>query len=158
MATRSRVPDRHPSNNANISTGATAKQSDDEPFPLASASRLVPKIRYANAPWVWTVPTTSRSSATSKRPPDETVLIGKGVGARQGTHAGSMARRFGDFDALEAFNELHRSTFPVPTGFEPVQRGRTPPVNPYNGIRDFLAGDRWAGTFPAPGRTRTRTR
>jgi extracellular elastinolytic metalloproteinase len=78
----------------------------------------------------------------------ENRMIGKGVGARQGTHAGSMGEAFGDFDALEAFNELH---LPVPTGANKYTEGAYATGNPYNGIRDFLAGEPMGGEFPAPG-------
>src|SRR3954454_5116516 len=78
----------------------------------------------------------------------ENRMIGKGVGARQGTHAGSMGEAFGDFDALEAFNELH---LPVPTGANKYTEGAYATGNPYTGIRDFLAGEPMGGEFPAPG-------
>src|SRR3954471_1671210 len=77
----------------------------------------------------------------------ENRMIGKGVGARQGTHAGSMGEAFGDFDALEAFNELH---LPVPTGANKYTEGAYATGNPYNGIRDFLAGEPMGGQFSAP--------
>src|SRR3954447_13205720 len=68
----------------------------------------------------------------------ENRMIGKGVGARQGTHAGSMGEAFGDFDALAAFNELH---LPIPTGSTKYTEGAYATGNGYNGIRDFLAGE-----------------
>jgi extracellular elastinolytic metalloproteinase len=77
----------------------------------------------------------------------ENRMIGKGVGARQGTHAGSMGEAFGDFDALAAFNELH---LPVPVGSTKYTEGAYATGNPYNGIRDFLAGEPMGGQFPAP--------
>ena len=79
----------------------------------------------------------------------ENRMIGKGVGARQGTHAGSMGEAFGDFDALAAFNELH---LPIPTGSTKYTEGAYATGNPYNGIRDFLAGEPMGGEFPAPSR------
>jgi hypothetical protein len=79
----------------------------------------------------------------------ENRMIGKGVGARQGTHAGSMGEAFGDFDALAAFNELH---LPVPAGADRYTEGAYATGNGYNGIRDFLAGEPMGGEFPTPGR------
>ena len=78
----------------------------------------------------------------------ENRMIGKGVGARQGTHAGSMGEAFGDFDALAAFNELH---LPVPAGADRYTEGAYATGNGYNGIRDFLAGRPMGGEFPEPG-------
>ena len=78
----------------------------------------------------------------------ENRMIGKGVGARQGTHAGAMGEAFGDFDALEAVNELHIA--PVP-GSDRYTEGAYATGNGYNGIRDFLAGRPMGGEFPAPG-------
>ena len=79
----------------------------------------------------------------------ENRMIGKGVGARQGTHAGSMGEAFGDFDALAAFNELH---LPVPAGADRYTEGAYATGNGYNGIRDFLAGRPMGGEFPEPGK------
>jgi hypothetical protein len=79
----------------------------------------------------------------------ENRLIGKGVGARQGTHAGSMGEAFGDFDALEAVNALHIA--PVP-GADRYTEGAYATGNGYNGIRDFLAGRPMGGEWPTPGR------
>ena len=74
----------------------------------------------------------------------ENRMIGKGVGARQGTHAGSMGEAFGDFDALEVMNALHLA--PVPrlrpsytegayaTG-NPLQRHPRLPRGPADGRR-----------------------
>ena len=78
----------------------------------------------------------------------ENRMIGKGVGARQGTHAGSMGEAFGDFDALEVTNALHVA--PVP-GSDRYTEGAYATGNGYNGIRDFLAGRPMGGEFPAPG-------
>ena len=78
----------------------------------------------------------------------ENRMIGKGVGARQGNAAGAMGEAFGDFDALAAFNELH---LPVPTGADRYTEGAYATGNPYNGIRDFLAGRPMGGEFPQPG-------
>ena len=82
----------------------------------------------------------------------ENRMIGKGVGARQGANpgqaAGAMGEAFGDFDALAAFNELH---LPVPTGADHYTEGAYATGNPYNGIRDFLAGRPMGGEFPQPG-------
>ena len=75
-------------------------------------------------------------------------MIGKGVGARQGNAAGAMGEAFGDFDALAAFNELH---LPVPAGADRYTEGAYATGNPYNGIRDFLAGRPMGGEFPEPG-------
>jgi len=77
----------------------------------------------------------------------ENRMIGKGVGARQGTHAGSMGEAFGDFDALEVTNALHVA--PVP-GSDRYTEGAYATGNGYNGIRDFLAGRPMGGEFPAP--------
>ena len=82
----------------------------------------------------------------------ENRMIGKGVGTRQGTHAGSMGEAFGDFDALAAFNELH---FPVPAGADRYTEGAYATGNGYNGIRDFLAGRPMGGEFPEPGKNPT---
>ncbi len=79
----------------------------------------------------------------------ENRLIGKGVGARQGNAAGAMGEAFGDFDALEAMNALHIA--PVP-GSDRYTEGAYVTGNPYNGIRDFLAGRPMGGEFPQPGR------
>ena len=79
----------------------------------------------------------------------ENRMIGKGVGSRQGTHAGSMGEAFGDFDALAAFNELH---LPVPAGADRYTEGAYATGNGYNGIRDFLAGRPMGGEFPEPGK------
>jgi hypothetical protein len=79
----------------------------------------------------------------------ENRLIGKGVGARQGNAAGAMGEAFGDFDALAAFNELH---LPVPPGANHYTEGAYATGNPYNGIRDFLAGRPMGGEFPQPGK------
>ncbi len=78
----------------------------------------------------------------------ENRMIGKGVGARQGNAAGAMGEAFGDFDALAAFNELH---LPVPPGADRYTEGAYATGNPYNGIRDFLAGRPMGGEFPEPG-------
>lgn len=78
----------------------------------------------------------------------ENRMIGKGVGARQGNAAGAMGEAFGDFDALAAFNELH---LPVPAGADHYTEGAYATGNPYNGIRDFLAGRPMGGAFPKPG-------
>jgi len=83
----------------------------------------------------------------------ENRMIGKGVGARQGANpaqaAGAMGEAFGDFDALAAFNELH---LPVPAGADHYTEGAYATGNPYNGIRDFLAGRPMGGEFPQPGK------
>jgi extracellular elastinolytic metalloproteinase len=78
----------------------------------------------------------------------ENRMIGKGVGARQGNAAGAMGEAFGDFDALEVMNALHVA--PVP-GSDKYTEGAYVTGNPYNGIRDFLAGRPMGGTFPQPG-------
>jgi hypothetical protein len=78
----------------------------------------------------------------------ENRMIGKGVGARRGNAAGAMGEAFGDFDALAAFNELH---LPVPAGADHYTEGAYATGNPYNGIRDFLAGRPMGGAFPKPG-------
>lgn len=78
----------------------------------------------------------------------ENRLIGKGVGARQGNAAGAMGEAFGDFDALEVMNALHVA--PVP-GSDRYTEGAYVTGNPYNGIRDFLAGRPMGGQFPQPG-------
>jgi extracellular elastinolytic metalloproteinase len=83
----------------------------------------------------------------------ENRMIGKGVGTRQGANpaqaAGAMGEAFGDFDALAAFNELH---LPVPNGADRYTEGAYATGNPYNGIRDFLAGRPMGGAFPQPGK------
>src|SRR6266542_657910 len=79
----------------------------------------------------------------------ENRMIGKGVGARQGNAAGAMGEGFGDFDALEVMNALHVA--PVP-GSNRYTEGAYVTGNPYNGIRDFLAGRPMGGEFPQPGR------
>ncbi|HSB37931.1 MAG TPA: M36 family metallopeptidase [Gaiellaceae bacterium] len=79
----------------------------------------------------------------------ENRMIGKGVGARQGNAAGAMGEAFGDFDALEVMNALHIA--PVP-GSDRYTEGAYVTGNPYNGIRDFLAGRPMGGQFPQPGR------
>lgn len=78
----------------------------------------------------------------------ENRMIGKGVGSRQGTHAGAMGEAFGDFDALEVMNALHVA--PVP-GSDRYTEGAYVTGNPYNGIRDFLAGRPMGGAFSQPG-------
>ena len=78
----------------------------------------------------------------------ENRLEGKGVGARQGFPAGAMGEAFGDMNALEFTNESHVA--PVP-GADPNTVGAYVTGNPYNGIRDFLAGRPMGGEFPAPG-------
>ena len=79
-------------------------------------------------------------------------MIGKGVGNRQNqapaNAAGAMGEAFGDFDALAAFNELH---LPIPAGSDRYTEGAYATGNPYNGIRDFLAGRPMGGQFPEPG-------
>jgi extracellular elastinolytic metalloproteinase len=79
----------------------------------------------------------------------ENRLIGKGVGARQGTHAGAMGEAFGDFDALEYLSEFHYA--PVP-GSKPWTEGAYVTGNHYNAIRDFLASEPMGGDFPEPGK------
>ena len=79
----------------------------------------------------------------------ENRMIGKGVGSRQGNAAGAMGEAFGDFDALEVMNALHVA--PVP-GSDRYTVGAYVTGNPYNGIRDFLAGRPMGGEFPQPGR------
>ncbi len=79
----------------------------------------------------------------------ENRMIGKGEGSRRGFAAGAMGEAFGDFDALAAFNELH---LPLPTGSDHYTVGAYATGNPYNGIRDFLAGRPMGGAFPKPGR------
>jgi extracellular elastinolytic metalloproteinase len=78
----------------------------------------------------------------------ENRMIAKGVGARQGNAAGAMGEAFGDFDALEVMNALHVA--PVP-GSDRYTEGAYVTGNPYNGIRDFLAGRPMGGEFPRPG-------
>ena len=78
-------------------------------------------------------------------------MIGKGVGARQGNAAGAMGEAFGDFDALESVNEPHA---PVP-GADRYTEGAYATGNPYNGIRDFLAGRPMGGAFRRRATTRT---
>ena len=78
----------------------------------------------------------------------ENRMIAKGVGARQGNAAGAMGEAFGDFDALEVMNALHIA--PVP-GSDRYTEGAYVTGNPYNGIRDFLAGRPMGGQFPQPG-------
>ncbi|HKD34595.1 MAG TPA: M36 family metallopeptidase [Gaiellaceae bacterium] len=78
----------------------------------------------------------------------ENRMIGKGVGARQGNAAGAMGEAFGDFDALEVMNALHVA--PVP-GSDRYTEGAYVTGNPYNGIRDFLAGRPMGGAFAQPG-------
>jgi extracellular elastinolytic metalloproteinase len=77
----------------------------------------------------------------------ENRMIAKGVGARQGNAAGAMGEAFGDFDALEVMNALHVA--PVP-GSDRYTEGAYVTGNPYNGIRDFLAGRPMGGQFPQP--------
>ena len=77
----------------------------------------------------------------------ENRMIAKGVGTRQGTHAGSMGEAFGDFDAIEAFNALH---LPVLPGTDRYTEGAYATGNGYNGIRDFLAGRPMGGEWPVP--------
>ena len=79
----------------------------------------------------------------------ENRMIAKGVGARQGNAAGAMGEAFGDFDALEVMNALHIA--PVP-GSDRYTEGAYVTGNPYNGIRDVLAGRPMGGQFPQPGR------
>jgi extracellular elastinolytic metalloproteinase len=78
----------------------------------------------------------------------ENRMIGKGVGARQGTHAGAMGEAFGDFDALEYLNAFHYA--PVP-GSDEWTEGAYVTGNHYNGIRDYLASEPMGGDFPEPG-------
>ena len=78
----------------------------------------------------------------------ENRMIGKGVGARQGNAAGAMGEAFGDFDALEIMNALNVA--PVP-GSDRYTEGAYVTGNPYNGIRDFLAGRPMGGQFPLAG-------
>jgi hypothetical protein len=78
----------------------------------------------------------------------ENRLEGKGVGARQGFPAGAMGEAFGDLNALEFTNESHIA--PVP-GADRYTEGAYATGNPYNGIRDFLAGRPMGGEFPQPG-------
>jgi extracellular elastinolytic metalloproteinase len=79
----------------------------------------------------------------------ENRMIGKGVGARQGTHAGAMGEAFGDFDALEYLNEAHVA--PV-RGSDKWTEGAYVTGNHYNGIRDFLASEPMGGDLPEPGK------
>ena len=65
-----------------------------------------------------------------------------------------MGEAFGDFDALEDMNALH---MPVPW-LRPYTEGAYVTGNPYNGIRDFLAGRPMGGASRSPVRTRTPTR
>jgi extracellular elastinolytic metalloproteinase len=78
----------------------------------------------------------------------ENRLEGKGVGSRQGFPAGAMGEAFGDMNALEFVNESHIA--PVP-GSDRYTEGAYVTGNPYNGIRDFLAGRPMGGQFPQPG-------
>jgi extracellular elastinolytic metalloproteinase len=78
----------------------------------------------------------------------ENRMIGKGVGARQGTHAGAMGEAFGDFDALEYLNAFHYA--PV-AGSQAWTEGAYVTGNHYNAIRDFLASEPMGGEFPQPG-------
>jgi hypothetical protein len=78
----------------------------------------------------------------------ENRLEGKGVGSRQGFPAGAMGEAFGDMNALEFVNESHIA--PVP-GADRYTEGAYVTGNPYNGIRDFLAGRPMGGQFPQPG-------
>ena len=78
----------------------------------------------------------------------ENRLIAKGLGARQGTHAGAMGEAFGDFDAAEYLSEFHYG--PV-AGSQDWTVGAYVTGNHYNGIRDFLASEPPGGQLPAPG-------
>ena len=77
----------------------------------------------------------------------ENRLIAKGVGARQGTHAGSMGEGWSDFDASEAIIALHLPAIP---GSDRYTIGAYATGNGYNGIRDFLAGRPMGGEWPTP--------
>jgi extracellular elastinolytic metalloproteinase len=79
----------------------------------------------------------------------ENRMIGKGVGARQGTHAGAMGEAFGDFDALEYLNANHYG--PVP-GSDKWTEGAYVTGNHYNGIRDYLTSEPMGGDLPEPGK------
>ena len=59
-----------------------------------------------------------------------------------------MGEAFGDMNALEFVNESHIA--PVP-GADRYTEGAYVTGNPYNGIRDFLAGRPMGGQFPVPG-------
>jgi hypothetical protein len=76
-------------------------------------------------------------------------MIGKGVGARQGTHTGAMGEAFGDFDALEYLVANHYA--PVLNSSEWTE-GAYVTGNQYNGIRDFLTSEPMGGDLPEPGK------
>ena len=86
----------------------------------------------------------------------ENRMIGKGVGARQGFHAGAMGEAFGDFDALEYRDESH---YRAGAGLGPLDRGRVRHGQPLQ-RHPRLPRERADGRRPSrsPGRTRTPTR
>ncbi len=85
----------------------------------------------------------------------ENRMIGKGVGARQGTHAGAMGEAFGDFDAIEYLNAFHYA--PVP-GSDPLTEGAYVTGNPTTGSATTWRASRWAASSRRRARTRRSTR
>ena len=89
----------------------------------------------------------------------ENRMIGKGVGARQGTHAGSMGEAFGDFDALEVQRPA-RAGPPAPTA---TPRAPTRRATATTASATSSRAGRWAASsrrrarIPTPTRSTTAT-
>jgi hypothetical protein len=75
----------------------------------------------------------------------ENRMIAKGVGPRQGFHAGAMGESFGDLNAMEYLNEYDFVPF---SGASPYATGAYVTGNPNRGIRNYNMSWRMAGKFP----------
>jgi extracellular elastinolytic metalloproteinase len=80
----------------------------------------------------------------------ENRMIAKGLGPRQGTHAGAMGEAFGDLNATEYL--LEYDYVPV-DGESPTAVGPYATGNPFRGIRNLNFDWTSAGHFPEPGKT-----
>jgi hypothetical protein len=80
----------------------------------------------------------------------ENRMIAKGVGARQGTHAGAMGEAFGDFDAVEYLSEAN--VVPRYGEKSPFVEGAYATGNPFRGIRNYDMSWPMGGDFPQPGK------
>ncbi len=80
----------------------------------------------------------------------ENRMIAKGLGPRQGSHAGAMGEAFGDLNAVEY---LHEYDYVPVDGEDEWAEGAYATGNPTRGIRNLNMSWPSAGWFPEPGKT-----
>ena len=79
----------------------------------------------------------------------ENRMIGKGLGPRQGTHAGAMGEAFGDMNAGEY---LHEYNYVPVGGADDWAEGAYATGNPTRGIRNYNTSWPSTGPWPSPGK------